>query len=59
MDQFYGKVTGDNLAFYKLCKCLPLVIQDVIKKRGSSEINNTGEEEMKKIFPEIKSKEEY
>lgn len=30
-DKFYELITGDSLAFYKLCKVLPTVITDVLK----------------------------
>lgn len=36
IDVFYGLVTGDEDAFYKLCMKLPLVIQKVVEDEGSS-----------------------
>lgn len=36
MDKFYEMVTGDSEAFYKLCMCLPEVIEYVIHKTDYS-----------------------
>ena len=38
MDQFYGIVTGDENAFYKLCMSLPGIITEVVDEGDSVEI---------------------
>lgn len=35
MDQFYGIVTGDENAFYKMCMALPEVINSVVNEEGA------------------------
>lgn len=35
MDQFYGIVTGDENAFYKMCMVLPEVINSVVNEEGA------------------------
>jgi len=35
MDQFYGILTGDEMAFYKMCMALPEVINAVVNEEGS------------------------
>ena len=53
MDRFYGIVFGDNTAFMKLCKSLPLILDDVIEEtEQSGQINNTVYSELKSISPE-------
>ena len=32
MDQFYGLITGDNSAFYKLCMILPETIENIVNQ---------------------------
>ena len=49
IDKFYEKVTGDPLAFKKLCAVLPRVIEDVVDSIKASESSNTVLEELKKI----------
>lgn len=53
IDKFYEKVFGDSLAFSKLCKALPLVLDDVIKDLGNSENQNTVFTELAAISPDI------
>lgn len=36
IDVFYSLVTGDDMAFYKLCMKLPSVIQKVVDTEGTS-----------------------
>lgn len=48
MDRFYGLVFGDDDAFYKLCRALPVIIDDVIKENPSLAIKNTVYDELTK-----------
>lgn len=41
MDKFYEIVFGDKYAFMKLCKALPIIIDDVIAETKKGAINNT------------------
>lgn len=38
MDKFYSILTGDDMAFYKMCMVLPDVIESVINEEGSVKI---------------------
>lgn len=49
MDKFYELVFNDNLAFFKLCNKLPMILDDAIKKLQQESINNTVFEELNKI----------
>lgn len=49
IDRFYELVTGDNLAFMKLCKVIPLVIEDVVQELELGERNNTVFNELNEI----------
>ena len=49
IDKFYELVTGDSLAFKKLCAVLPRVIEDVVESINMTESSNTVLEELKKI----------
>ena len=49
IDKFYELVTGDKLAFMKLCQTLPRVIADVVENKISSEKKNTVVSELKAI----------
>ena len=53
MDKFYEIVFGDSTAFAKLCKALPLILDDVIKESGSSSNQNTVFSELAAISPNI------
>lgn len=53
MDKFYEIVFGDSTAFAKLCKALPLILDDVIKELGSSSNQNTVFSELAAISPNI------
>lgn len=48
MDKFYGIVFGDNEAFFKLCKALPTILDDVIADDESAKLQNTVYEELDK-----------
>lgn len=53
MDKFYEIVFGDPLAFAKLCKALPSILDDVIKELGDSTNQNTVFTELAAISPDI------
>ena len=53
MDKFYEIVFNDNLAFAKLCKALPLILDDVISELGSASNHNTVFNELAAISPDI------
>ncbi len=53
IDKFYEIVFGDSLAFAKLCKALPLILDDVIKELGSATNQNTVFSELAAISPNI------
>lgn len=41
MDKFYSIVFNDNMAFFKLCKILPVILEDVISDDDSIRLHNT------------------
>lgn len=41
IDRFYEVVFGDSTAFFKLCKALPAILDDVVAELGLGEIKNT------------------
>lgn len=53
IDKFYEIVFGDPLAFVKLCKALPLILDDVIEELGSATNQNTVFSELAAISPNI------
>lgn len=48
MDKFYEIVFGDKEAFFKLCKALPEILDDVLCEDSSARLNNTVYEELDK-----------
>ena len=46
MDKFYNIVFDDNEAFFKLCKALPTILDDVIAEDDSIRLHNTVYEEL-------------
>lgn len=46
MDKFYSIVFNDNMAFFKLCKILPVILEDVISDDDSIRLHNTVYEEL-------------
>ncbi len=48
IDKFYGKVFDDKYAFYKLCKALPDILDDVIKENPATKFTSTVYEELGK-----------
>jgi hypothetical protein len=49
IDKFYGIVTGDALAFKKLCQALPIIIEDVVQSLKKNKTSNTVIQELKAI----------
>lgn len=48
MDKFYEIVFGENNAFFKLCKVLPIILDDVIAEDKSTLLKNSVYEELDK-----------
>ncbi len=48
MDKFYEIVFGDKDAFFKLCKKLPDILDDVIREDSTAKLNNTVYQELDK-----------
>lgn len=48
MDKFYEIVYGDKYAFYKLCKALPDILDDVIEGNESARLRNSVYDELDK-----------
>ena len=48
MDKFYGIVFGQTDAFFKLCKALPSILDDVISEDESAKLNITVYDELDK-----------
>jgi hypothetical protein len=53
IDKFYEIVTGDRLAFKKLCTVLPRIIEDVVSSVKLAEKSNTVVKELKEIDKNI------
>ena len=53
MDKFYNIVFGEPDAFMKLCKALPLILDDVIKETHLGVINNTVFKELSKYSTDM------
>lgn len=49
MDKFYEIVFGDKNAFMKLCKALPIILDDVIAETNKGTVNNTVYRELRGI----------
>lgn len=49
IDKFYEIVTGDALAFKKLCQALPTIIEDVVQSLKKNKASNTVIQELKAI----------
>lgn len=49
IDKFYEMVTGDALAFKKLCTALPIIIEDVVQESTLAERTNTVMDELQAI----------
>lgn len=53
MDKFYELVFGDPKAFYKLCLCLPQIIEDVVSENEALTLKNTVYEELTKEHADL------
>ena len=53
IDKFYEIVTGDSLAFKKLCQALPQIISDAIDQTKDNNMQNTVFDELKAISPDL------
>ena len=53
MDKFYELVFGDSRAFFKLCKALPMILDDVVTDISRENATNTVLEELQQISPDI------
>ena len=53
IDKFYAIVTGDNLAFKKLCEQIPKIIVDTLESPECNEIQNTVFKELEAISPDL------
>lgn len=49
MDKFYEIVFGDKTAFFKLCKTLPTILDDVIEETHKGTIQNTVYSELSRV----------
>lgn len=49
MDKFYEIAFNDKYAFMKLCKALPLILDDVIEEVGCGAIENTVQQELNQL----------
>lgn len=52
IDKFYGIVFGDDEAFFKLCKALPSILDDVIESLQCGSIRNSVYDELKALSPD-------
>lgn len=55
IDRFYEIVFNDSRAFFKLCKALPTIIDDVLKENKNLKVKNTVFEELLKTNSDILS----
>lgn len=55
IDKFYEVVTGDKLAFYKLCKVIPQVIEDALSDIKENEKQNTVFSDLNEISDDLLS----
>lgn len=53
MDKFYAIVFGDDAAFVKLCKSLPVILDDVLADVIKKEKDNTVFDELHEISPDV------
>lgn len=49
MDKFYQVVFNDETAFFKLCKTLPMILDDVVEETKTGSIENTVYTDLKSI----------
>lgn len=53
IDQFYELVFGDKDAFFRLCKALPIVLEDVLTEQANHSIENSVYHELEELSPDI------
>lgn len=53
IDKFYGIVFGDDEAFFKLCKTLPRILDDVIEDLKCGSIRNSVYDELRALSPDM------
>lgn len=53
IDRFYNLVFNDNTAFCKLCKALPMILDDVLASSQNLIMNNTVYSELKELSSDI------
>lgn len=53
MDKFYELVFGDAHAFFKLCKALPDIIEDVVKENKELHLKNSVYKELTKEHADL------
>lgn len=53
IDKFYGLVFGDNEAFFKLCKTLPYILDDVMAELQEGHIENSVYGELAQLSPDM------
>lgn len=51
--KFYELVFGDKVAFFKLCKALPTIIEDVVNENPNLKLRNSVYEELTKDHADI------
>ena len=52
IDKFYGIVFDDDEAFFKLCRALPGILDDVIDELQQGNIQNSVYEELSQLSPD-------
>ncbi len=53
IDKFYGIVFGDETAFFKLCRALPDILDDVVHDTQKGAIGNSVYEELYQLSPDV------
>jgi hypothetical protein len=53
IDKFYEVVTGDTLAFKRLCEQLPTIISDAIDLTQDAAVDNTVHDELEALSPNL------
>lgn len=53
IDQFYALVTGETLAFKRLCETLPQVIDDIVEQTALDNASNTVVQELEQLSPNL------
>ena len=53
MDKFYELVTGDSLAFKKVCEALPVAIDAAVRSSGQSTTKNDVFQTLSRLSPNL------